>query len=69
MATAPLSSATVSVHCALPGETCNEVATLVMSGTPRLATAATTRAMNSSEGTSSRASERSRVVLTGWSRS
>lgn len=58
VATAPLSSATVSVHCALPSETWNEVATLVMSGVPRLATAATTRAMNIRAGTSSRASER-----------
>ncbi|CAM5706376.1 hypothetical protein SALBM217S_02917 [Streptomyces griseoloalbus] len=69
VATAPLSSATVSVHCALPSETWNVVATLVMSGAPMLPTAATTRAMHISEGTSSRASERSRALLTGrsWS--
>lgn len=68
VATAPLSSAMVSVHCALSSETWYVVATLVMSGVPRLATAATTRAMNIREGTSRRASECSRLVLIGWSR-
>ncbi|MCP9983167.1 hypothetical protein [Actinomadura madurae] len=47
----------VSVHCALSRETWNVVATLVMSGVPRLATAATTSAMNIRAGTSRRASE------------
>lgn len=67
VATAPLSRAMVSVHCALSRETWNVVATLVMSGVPRLATAATTRAMNIRAGTSRRASERIGAVLMGWS--
>jgi hypothetical protein len=46
----------VSVHCALSSDTWNVTATLVISGAPRLPTAATTRAMNISDGTSSRGS-------------
>ena len=39
MATAPVSSVMVSVHCALASDTWNVVATLVISGAPRLPTA------------------------------
>ena len=51
--TAPLSSVTVSVHWAAAKDTCNCVATLVISGAPRLPTAAATSAMKISVGTNS----------------
>jgi hypothetical protein len=66
---APLRRVIVNVHCALASETWNVVATLVIRGAPRLPTAATTKAMNSSEGTNSRGSDRVDRVLTGSSRS
>ena len=66
---APLRRVMVSVHCAAASDTWNVVATLVIRGAPRLPTAATTKAMNSSEGTSSRGSDRIGGVLTGSSRS
>src|SRR5437899_2606707 len=55
---APVSRVMVRVHCALARDTSNVVATLVISGAPRLPTAATTRAMNTSDGTSTRGSGR-----------
>lgn len=65
---APLKRVIVNVHCALPSDTWNVVATLVISGAPRLPTAATTMAMNSSEGISRRGSEGLCGALIGWSR-
>lgn len=54
VATAPDSRGAVSVHCALARDTCIVVATLVISGAPRLPTAATTSATKTSAGTSKR---------------
>ena len=48
MATAPVSSAMVKVHCAASRDTRSVVATLVISGAPRLPTTATTSAISSS---------------------
>jgi hypothetical protein len=69
VARAPLNKVMVSVHCALSSDTWNVVATLVMSGAPRLPIAATTRATNISEGTSSRGSAELGEGFTGWTRS
>ena len=66
---APLRRVIVSVHCALASDTPNVVATLVIRGAPRLPTAATTKAMNSSEEISPRCSDRIGGALTGSSRS
>lgn len=54
VATAPASRVMVRVHWALLRDTPKRVATLVISGAPRLPIAATTSAMNTSDGTSSR---------------
>ena len=69
MATAPDSSVMVSVHWALASDTWNVVATLVISGAPRLPTTATTSAMKRREGTSRRVRSPVAAAVTGSSRS
>ena len=65
VATAPARRVTVNVHCALASDTWKVVATLVMSGAPRLPTAATTRAMKSNDGARDRGSRAGEATLTG----
>ena len=52
MATAPVSRVIVSVHCAAASDTWWVLATLVISGAPRLPMAATTSATNTNVATS-----------------
>jgi hypothetical protein len=69
VATAPAKRVMVRVHWAASRDTPNVVATLVISGAPKLPTTATTSAMNSSDGTSRRGMVSDSVVfVTGWSR-